>query len=93
MGDIALKTKKLIIMINRFKSFDELRDTAASYLKSLSYCTTSVDSYTREWRYLGHYMKLHRIQHYKASVGVQYLADTVIELVKKLLEKNRKLCK
>jgi len=93
LGDITLKTKRLAIMINQFETFDELRDTAAAYLKSLSYSTTSVDSYIREWRYLSQYMWVHEIHHYEASVGVQYLADTVIELVKKLLEKNRKLCK
>ncbi len=64
-------------MINHFKTFGELSDTAAAYLKSLSYSSSSVDSYTREWRYLNHYMKAHKIQHYNASVGVQYLADKV----------------
>ena len=64
-------------MNNLCETFDELRDTTAAYLKSLSYITKSVDSYTREWRYLGHYMYTLGIQHYTASVGVQYLADTV----------------
>lgn len=77
MGDIALKAKRLAIMINQFKMFEELRDTAAAYLKSLSYSSASVDAYTREWRNLGLYMKVHGIKLYKASVGVQYLADTV----------------
>jgi site-specific recombinase XerD len=77
LGDIALKTKILEIMANLFETFDELRDTTAVYLKSLSYSTKSVDSYTREWRYLSHYMHIRGIQHYTASVGVQYLADTV----------------
>jgi hypothetical protein len=57
MGDIALRTKRLEIMINQFNTFDELRETAAAYLKSLSYSSTSVDSYTREWRYLGRFMR------------------------------------
>ena len=77
MGDIALKAKRLVIMINQFKTFEELRDTAAAYLKSLSYSSASVDAYTREWRNLGLYIKVHGIQLYNASVGVQYLGDTV----------------
>jgi site-specific recombinase XerD len=77
-------------MINQFESFDELRDTAAAYLKSLSYSSSSVDSYTREWRYLGRYMTSHKIQHYKASVGVQYLADKVGDVDRIALPRNQR---
>jgi len=90
LGDIALKTKRLIIMINQFKTFGELSDTAAAYLKSLSYSSSSVDSYTREWRYLNHYMKAHKIQHYNASVGVQYLADKVGDAERKALPRSQR---
>jgi integrase/recombinase XerD len=90
LGDITLKTKRLIIMINHFKTFGELSDTAAAYLKSLSYSSSSVDSYTREWRYLGRYMKSHKIQHYDASVGVQYLADKVRDVERKALPRNQR---
>jgi len=77
-------------MINQFKTFGELSDTAAAYLKSLSYSSSSVDSYTREWRYLNHYMKAHKIQHYNASVGVQYLADKVGDVERKALPRNQR---
>ena len=90
MGDIALKTKRLVIMINQFETFEELRDTAAAYLKSLSYSSTSVDAYSREWRYLGCYMKSNKIQHYEASVGVQYLADTVGDVECKALPRSQR---
>ena len=90
MGNIALKAKRLIIMINQFETFEELRDTAAAYLKSLSYSSTSVDAYSREWRYLGCYMKSNKIQHYEASVGVQYLADTVGDVERKALPRSQR---
>jgi site-specific recombinase XerD len=90
LGDIALKTKRLGIMINQFKTFDELSDTAAAYLKSLAYSSSSVDSYTREWRYLNHYMHVRGIQHYNASVGVQYLADTVGDVDCKVLPRSQR---
>lgn len=77
-------------MINQFKTFDELRDTASAYLKSLSFSSSSVDSYNREWRYLGNYMMAHKIQHYKASVGVQYLADTVGDAECKALPRSQR---
>jgi len=77
-------------MINQFKTFGELSDTAAAYLKSLSYSSSSVDSYNREWRYLNEYMKAHNIQHYKASVGVQYLADTVRDAERKALPRSQR---
>lgn len=77
-------------MINHFKTFGELSDTAAAYLKSLSYSSSSVDSYSREWRYLSHYMKSHKIQHYKASVGVQYLVDTVGDVERKALPRSQR---
>ena len=90
MGDIALKTKRSVIMINHFKTFGELNDTAAAYLKSLSFSSSRVDSYTREWRYLNHYMKAHKIQHYNACVGVQYLADTVGDVERKVLPRSQR---
>ena len=90
MGDIALKAKRLVIMINQFETFEELRDTAAAYLKNLSYSSTSVDAYSREWRYLGCYLKTHKIQHYEASVGVQYLADTFGDVERKSLPRSQR---
>jgi len=77
-------------MIDQFATFDELRNTAAAYLKSLSYSSSSVDSYTREWRYLLRYMKSHKIQHYKASVGVQYLTDTVGDVERVVLPRSQR---
>lgn len=77
-------------MINQFETFDELRDTTAAYLNSLSYSTASVDSYTREWRYLGHYMNMRGIQQYTASVGVQYLADIIGNAECKALSRSQR---
>ena len=77
-------------MIDQFKTFGELSDTAAAYLKSLSYSSSSVDSYTREWRYLYHYLKANKIQHYNASVGVQYLADKVGYAERKALSRSQR---
>jgi len=77
-------------MINQFKTFGELSDTAAAYLNSLSYGSSSVDSYTREWRYLNQYMKAHNIQHYNASVGAQYLADKVGDAERKALPRSQR---
>jgi len=90
MGDIALKTKRLVIMINQFETFEELRDTAAAYLKSLSYSSASVDAYSREWRYLGYYLKTQKIQQYEASIGVQYLADKVGDVERKALPRSQR---
>jgi len=77
-------------MFNQFETFDELRDTAAAYLKSLSYSSTSVDSYTREWRYLGRFMRVQEIQHYTASVGIQYLAEAVGDVERKALPRSQR---
>jgi len=77
-------------MINQFETFEELRDTAAAYLKSLSYSSASVDAYSREWRYLGCYLKTHKIQYYEASVGVQYLADKVEDVECKALSRSQR---
>ena len=90
MGDITLITKSIAIMINQFGTFDELCDTAAAYLKSLSYSSASVDSYTREWRYLGRFMEEHKILHYTASVGVKYLAEKVRDIERKALPRNQR---
>lgn len=77
-------------MINQFETFEELRDTAAAYLKSLSYSSASVDAYSREWRYLGCYLKTQKIQQYEASIGVQYLADKVGDVERKALPRSQR---
>jgi len=60
-------------MINDFQTFKELTDKAVAYLKSLSYGTQSIDSYSREWSRLGGYMKINGVEQFSSDVGVRYL--------------------
>ena len=79
-------------MVNQFETFKELTDEAIAYLKSLSYGSTSIYTYSQVWRNLGRYMKKHEVQHYNASVGMQYLTESVGDIDCKFLtrwQRNR----
>jgi len=74
-GDIARIIKSEIVMINEFQTFKELTDKAAAYLKSLSYGSQSIDSYSREWSRLGDYMRVNGVLRFDSGAGVRYLAQ------------------
>ncbi len=64
-------------MVKQFKTFAELTDAAAGHLKSWSFSSQSLSNFRSIWRDLERYMKAKKISHYNASIGSEYLAQTI----------------
>lgn len=77
-------------MKQQFQTFKELTDTAKAYLKSLSYGSSSIDSYSREWLRISNYMQVNEIRYYDSSTGEKYLDLTVGSLEQKTLSRKQR---
>ena len=77
-------------MEKEYQNFKELTDTAASFLRGLSYGNKVIDLYLHEWRHLGQYMKENSITVYEPNVGTKYLLETIETTEEQSLSRSKR---